>query len=177
MLLLEISDRVEIRPIDKEELPQVKDWILNKHYIKRWPTGVQHKLGIYVDGKLAGSLLYGPPLYPQTGSQMFKDKDGKSLLKNNQALELLRAYTTDEAKEAIPNLGSMVISSGNDYVRKHGKTKQGLPIKAIVSYADPDVGHTGGVYKATNSHYFGPGSEQKALVITDPKHVEPFKNV
>ena len=147
---------VDVRPITDDELPQVKDWILNQHYIKRWPTAVRHKMGIYLNGKLVGTLLYGLPLYPKSGTSLFRDENDSPIMQNNQVVELLRAFTTDEAKDAVDNLGSMVVAKGNEFVSKHGRTKDGKPIQAILSYADPEAGHKGGVYKATNAAYLGP---------------------
>jgi hypothetical protein len=160
---------VQVRPITSEELPQVKDWIHNSHYIGRWPTGVRYKLGVYVDDKLEGTLLYGPPLRPQSGTELFHNKNGQPIMQNNQVLELLRAFTTDESKKAVPNLGSIVVSRGNELVRSKGETKDGKPIHAILSYADPEQAHRGTVYKATNASYLGPQKGGKVLIVTDPK--------
>lgn len=162
-----VPNQIEVKPITKEEEPQAKEWILHNHYLKRWPTGVRYKLGVYDNGGLVGVLLYGPPLRAQSGSELFKDAQGKSLLKNNQVLELLRAYTTDKAKQSVPNLGSIVISRGNEYIRTNGKTKDGLPIKAVLSYADPEAGHSGGVYKATNASYLGAQRPSQVLTVKD----------
>jgi hypothetical protein len=169
-MLTEVQHNVVVQPIEPKDLPTVKDWILNKHYIARWPTAVQAKLGVYHDGKLVGILLYGSTLHPTAGGDLFKDKEGKSVLRNNQVWELLRAFTTDAAKKEVPNLGSIVISKGNDWIRTHAKTKgTNLPIKGILSYADPEASHSGTVYKATNAAYLGPQKPVRVLVIHDPK--------
>ena len=160
---------VDVRPISDDELPQIRDWIFNHHYLERWPTGVRYKMGIYLDGKLVGTLLYGPPLRPQSGKELFHDENDQPMMQNNQILELLRAFTTDEAKSAVDNLGSMVVSKGNEYITKHGRSKDGKPLHAILSYADPEVGHKGGVYKATNAAYLGTQPRGRVLVIRDPK--------
>ena len=159
---------VEVKPITQDELSQVKDWIHKHHYIHRWPTGVRYKMGVYIDGKLSGTLLYGPPVHPGAAHEMFKDAQGNPIMQNNQVLELLRAFTTDQAKEEIPNLGSVVVSRGNDFIRKHGESKDGKPIHAILSYADPEAGHSGKVYKATNADYLGPQKGGVVLQVTDP---------
>ena len=164
------KEKIEVRPIEtKEELAQVKDWIFNKHYIARWPSAVQAKLGIYIDGKLSGTLLYGATIRPQSGTELFKGSDNAPVMQNNQMWELLRAYTTDDAKKQISNLGSMVIAKGNEYIRTTAKTTDGKPVKAILTYADADVGHTGGVYKATNASYIGKQKPQPVFVVIDPK--------
>jgi len=126
-------------------------------------------MGVYLNGKLVGTLLYGLPLYPKSGTSLFRDENNQPMMQNNQVLELLRAFTTDEAKGAVDNLGSMVVAKGNEYISKHGRTKDGKPIHAILSYADPEAGHKGGVYKATNAAYLGPQAGGKVLVIRDPK--------
>ena len=160
---------LEVKPIEKEELPQVKDWILNSHYIGRWPAAARFKMGVYIDGNLVGTLLYGNTLHPTAGTFMFRDKNNQPIIKNNQTVELLRAFTTDESKDMIDNLGSQVIAAGNDWIRANGKTTDGAPIKAILSYADPEAGHGGNVYKATNAAYLGPQHAGKALMIKDPR--------
>lgn len=166
-----LSDaQIEVRPLEtKEELQQAKDWIMNKHYIGRWPSAVQVKLGIYINGKLKGTLLYGATIRPQSGTELFKGTDGNPVMQNNQMWELLRAYTTDDAKKQVANLGSMVIAKGNDYIRTKAKTSDGKPVKAILTYADADVGHTGGVYKATNASYLGKQKPLPVFIVTDPK--------
>ncbi|MEK0324977.1 MAG: hypothetical protein QQN63_04670 [Nitrosopumilus sp.] len=160
---------LDVRPIDQEELPQVKDWIHNSHYIGRWPAGVRHKMGVYIDEKLVGTLLYGPSLHSSAGTNLFRDKDNKPIMQNNQTVELLRAFTTDESKKLIDNLGSQIIAAGNNWLRDKGTTTDGKPIKAILSYADPEAGHSGNVYKATNAAYLGVQRPGKVLVIKDPK--------
>lgn len=166
---------ISVKPISNDELPTVKDWILKNHYIQRWPTGVRYKMGVYLDGKIVGTLLYGPPLRAQSGTEMFKDDSGQPIMRNNQVLELLRAFTTDEAKKQVPNLGSIVVSRGNDFIQKHGTTKDGAPIKAILSYADPEAGHSGKVYKATNAAYLGPQKPSKVLVVKNPTTGKEFE--
>ncbi|MFN9953861.1 MAG: hypothetical protein ACK55I_12245, partial [bacterium] len=66
------------------------------------------------------------------------------------------------------SLGSMVISRGNEYIRTQAKTKDGKPIKAIVSYADSAQGHGGSVYKASNATYLGEQPPRSGWAITDP---------
>jgi hypothetical protein len=162
---------VDVHPITDKEWPRVKKWIKNKHYIKRMPSRptIRFPMGVFIDGKLVGTLIYGNTLYPSAGSTMFKDEDGKPVMKNNQAVELLRAFTTDESKEQVDNLGSIAVAKGNAWIRKNGKTKDGKPIRAILSYADPEAGHGGTVYQATNAHYLGPQEPGRVLVIRSNK--------
>lgn len=168
--------QIEIKPVEsKEELSQIKDWIFNSHYIRRWPTAVQAKLGVYIDGKLEGTLLYGATIRPTAARDIFKNDDGSPVMQNNQTWELLRAYTTPEAKAAVPNLGSMAIAQGNEFIRNKARTTDGKPIRAILTYADSDVGHAGSVYKATNATYLGKQKPRPVYVVTNPKTGESYE--
>ena len=170
------NQQVEVRPLEtKDELQQAKDWIMKKHYIKRWPSAVQAKLGVYIGDKLEGVLLYGATIRPTSGTEIFRDSERKPIMQNNQMWELLRAYTTEESKKEVPNLGSMVIAKGNDYIRTKAKTKDGKPVKAILTYADSDVGHTGGVYKATNATFLGKQKPLPVFIVRNPKTEEQYE--
>lgn len=158
---------VEVRPIKKgdSDFAQADEWIRKQHYLKKWPKSVQSTLGVYIDGKLSGVLVYGIGTRGQAATDIF----GKGVMANNQLWELQRAFTTDEAKEIVPNLGSMVISRGNEYIRTKAKTKDGKPVRAIVSYADSAQGHKGSVYQSTNATYLGEQPPRTGWAITDPK--------
>ena len=158
---------VEVFPIKKndEHFKQADEWIRTKHYLKKWPKSVQQILGVRVNGKLAGVLVYGIGTRGQAATDIF----GAGVMANNQLWELQRAFTTDEAKKLVPNLGSMVISRGNEYIRTKAKTKDGKPVRAIVSYADSAQGHKGSVYQSTNATYLGEQPPRTGWAITDPK--------
>ena len=162
-------NNLEIRPVQsKEELDVAKDQITNQHYIRRWPKAVQAVLGVFLDGKQVGTLLYGIGTRAQSAREIFQNEDGTPAFQNNQMWELQRAFTSEEAKKQVPNLGSMVIAGGNNWIRDNAKTKDGKPIKAIISYADSSVGHKGSVYQATNATYLGEQDKLPYYVITNP---------
>ena len=147
---------VEVLPVDSpEDVSQVKDWVKKNHYINKWPTAVQKVMGVYNNGELVGTVVYGIFANPSFTSRIFQDDSGQPIMKNNQMWELQRLFLDPEAQKTIPNLASMAISRGNEYIRTGAKTKDGEPVKAIISLANPDVGHSGVVYKATNALYMG----------------------
>lgn len=163
-------NKLEVRPVKtKEEMNVAKDQITKQHYIHRWPRAVQSVLGIFVDGKQVGTMLYGVGTRVQATREIFQNEDGTPVMQNNQMWELQRLFTTDESKSQIPNLASMVISRGNDLIRTQYKTKDGKPIKAILSFADSNAGHTGSIYKSTNATYLGVQRPIKFWIITNPK--------
>jgi hypothetical protein len=165
------SSNLEIRPVQsKEELSISKDHIQNQHYIRGWPKGVQAVLGIFVEDKQVGTLVYGIGARAQSTREIFQNDDGSPVLQNNQMWELQRVFTTDEAKKKIPNLGSMVIGRGNEWIRKNAKTKDGKPVKAIISYADSEAGHKGSVYQSTNATYLGEQRPLPYYLVTNPKN-------
>jgi hypothetical protein len=159
---------IEVRPITREEIDTAKDHILNQHYIHRWPKAVQAILGIFHNGQQIGTLLYGIGTRAQSAREIFQNPDGSPAMQNNQMWELQRSFTTDEAKKEIPNLGSMSIGRGNDWIRQKAKTKDGKPVKAIISYADSSVGHKGSVYQSTNATFLGEQRPLSYFVISNP---------
>jgi hypothetical protein len=71
----------------------------------------------------------------------------------------------------------MVISRGNNWIRQNAKTKDGKPIKAILSFADSAVGHKGSVYQSTNALYLGEQPPRPFHIVTNPatgKHSRVF---
>jgi hypothetical protein len=164
------SGELEIRPVTKDELATAKDHIQNQHYIRRWPRGVQATLGIFKGGKQIGTLLYGIGTRAQSAREIFQGEDGKPVMQNNQMWELQRVFTTDDAKKETPNLGSMVIGRANEWIRQNGKTKDGKPVKAVISYADSSAGHKGSVYQSTNATYLGEQRPLTFFVVTNPKN-------
>lgn len=159
---------ISVRPVSSpDEMSQIKKWILKNHYIKRWPIAVQERLGIYADGNLIGTILYGIGGRPQQAEDLFDP----GTMSNNQIWELQRLFITDEAKKKIPNLASVSIARGNEYVRTNSKTKDGKPVKGVVTYADANVGHTGKVYKATNAAFLGQQRPLPFFTVTSPNGV------
>jgi hypothetical protein len=160
---------IEVRPVKtKEEMNTSKEQILNQHYIRRWPKAVQAVLGIFHNGQQIGTLLYGIGTRAQSAREIFQNPDGSPVMQNNQMWELQRSFTTDEAKKEIPNLGSMTIARGNDWIRQHETTKDGKPVKAIISYADTSAGHKGSIYQSTNATFLGEQRPLPYFVITNP---------
>ena len=173
-----LQPTLELRPITGTKDPDfraVDYWIKNKHYRGKWPRSVQQVLGVYLDGRISGVLVYGIGSRPQSTEEIFQNPDGSPVMGNNQMWELQRSFTTDEAKALMPNLGSMVIGRGNEYIRTHAKTKDGLPVRAIISYADSSVGHEGTVYKASNALYLGIQRPYPYYLVTNPETGETEK--
>ncbi len=106
------------------------DPFIQRHYLRRRPSVVRLCLIAEYAGKPVGCLTFSEA--PKQTSIRYKCR----------VLELSRLFLEDD----VPKNGeSNFIAYGMRYVRKN------LPeIHGIVTYADPSVGHTGAIYKATN---------------------------
>ena len=140
MVLLEkLKDEIEIVPTSKE---QVEPFIL-KHYLETWPVGIKQIYGIRrkSDKSMIGMAIYGNPMQSAT-------KIAEPEVEPSQSLELKRLYI--EPTPNLPHIESYVISQTLKDI------KQRFPdVKIVITFADPSVGHLGGIYQATNALYLG----------------------
>jgi hypothetical protein len=130
-----------------------KDWILKKHYAKRI-CSVSYAFGLIKDLKIIGVCTFGfPPNYNYN--------DGKCLFHNikMKTLELNRLVINNSNQK---NLLSYFLSSCLKLLPS--------PL-ALVSYADPNVNHTGYIYQATNWFYTG----MKKDIVNRPSHYRKGK--
>lgn len=126
-----------------------KDWILKKHYAKRI-CSVSYAFGLIKDLKIIGICTFGfPPNYNYNdGKCIFHDLKMKTL-------ELNRLVINDNEEK---NLLSFFLA----------KCLKLLPSPlALVSYADPNVHHTGYIYQATNWFYTGTSTPKKRYHFDD----------
>ena len=78
----------------------------------------------------------------------------EDILPNDSVLELTRLFIYDGYGK---NIESYVISKSFKWLKQFDKN-----VKVLISYADPDVNHAGGIYQATNWIYQGCGDFQMA---------------
>tara|TARA_B100000902_G_scaffold226432_1_gene214982 strand:- start:149 stop:802 length:654 start_codon:yes stop_codon:yes gene_type:complete len=139
-----ISDVYVKRLLNQE----YKKWILNKHYAKRG-CSVSYAFGLIKNSKILGVCTFGhPPNYNyNNGRCLFDNFEVKTL-------ELNRLVTNDLPKNYL----SFFI----------GQCFKLLPKPmALVSYADPNVNHTGYIYQATNWIYTGVSTPKKRYHFED----------
>jgi hypothetical protein len=116
----------------------------NWHYSKSLPVGKLVKVGAWEDGKFVGVVIFARGANFRIGEPYG--------LKQTQCIELVRiAFRTH--KTAISKSLGLALR----WIKK-----QSPEIQLIVSYADPEQGHHGGIYQATNWIYSGKsqGSEK-----------------
>jgi len=136
-----------VEPIDSKE---THPWLLEKHYAHRLPS-ISYAFGLFNKDKiLQGVCTFGyPPNYEYN--------DGKCVFKKYKCLtlELNRLVIN----ESLPkNILSYFISQCFKKLPK--------PL-CIVSYADPNNGHQGYIYQATNWIYSGTSTPKKQYTFED----------
>jgi len=145
------KSRVTVREISKNV---ARDFIERYHYTHKF-SSTRYALGVFytddaehaffagANEKLIGCMTYGHPVSNRTVDSIV---DGLEL---DEVLELTRLVCLDGYGK---NLESFVISKSFEWMKKHDPK-----VKVLVSYADPEQAHTGGIYRATNWLYQGCG--------------------
>ncbi len=115
------------------------------HYSKCLPVGKLVKVGAWEDGKYIGCVIFGRG----ANNNMLKPFG----LEQDDGCELVRIALT---KHIAP------VSKIMTFAIKFLKKSQ-PKLQLVVSYADPEQGHHGGIYQACNWIYTGPSG--KAIKI------------
>lgn len=114
--------------------------IVNNHYSHKW-TMCRFAYGVYYDSKLIGCIVYGSPIGRLAAMSITKTIK----LDRRQVLELTRLWIADGYGT---NIESYSLAQTFKYLREIG-------VRVLLSYADPNVGHIGKIYQATNWLYQG----------------------
>lgn len=110
---------------------------INYHYSKAMPAGKTVKLGVWENDKFIGCVIYGRGANNRLAQSLS--------LKVTECCELVRVALS---KHVAPVSKIMAITL--KMLKKHSPG-----IRAIISYADADREHHGGIYQATNWIYMG----------------------
>lgn len=140
-------DKVELK-IDWATHDSAKYACENWHYSRCLPAGKLVKIGAWEDKKFIGVVLFGRGASPSLGA--------KFNLSQDQCVELVRVAMRGHKTEV-----SRIVSIALKFLKK---SNSGL--RLIVSFADPDKGHIGGIYQAGNWIYCGKSPETKELFIS-----------
>jgi len=132
----------------------IKDFIEKHHYSQNM-NGVKSSLcfGMFHQGKLIGAMVFG-----QLGMAGAWKKYAES---EEDVLELRRLVLIDETPK---NSESWFIGHAMRWIKKNTN------VRMIVSYADPNWGHQGTIYKATNFELMGYSSPGKVIVWNGKKY-------
>ena len=129
---------MNVKEIDKKRITQ---FVLHRHYAHRMPQNIQASFGLFDDGLMVGCVCYSIP----ASYTLCQGVCGYAHRK--KVLELSRLVIETKRK----NAASMLV----------GRSLAQLPKpRIVVSYADPNEGHVGYVYQATNWIYTGRGNPE-----------------
>lgn len=119
----------------------------NWHYSGCLPAGKLVKVGAWERGKFIGVVLFGRGASPTLGNKFGLGQD--------QCVELVRIALTKH-KVAVSRILKMAMN---------WLYKSNPKLRLVVSFADPDKGHHGGVYQAGNWIYCGDSPETVELFV------------
>ena len=143
------TSKLSVREIDRKV---AKDMVVKYHYSKQWTkcsvalglyytTGNEHTFFDEPEEKLIGTICYGDPIGRHSGASV------SAAIPRESVYELVRLFIHDGYGS---NIESYLIGQGFKWLKENQPH-----IKALISYADPQAGHVGTIYQATNWIYQG----------------------
>lgn len=130
----------EIKCLETTLQEGLKEFIIEHHYSKKVSLGCRYNFGLFVNGKLIGAAQIGRASGTHA-EQRYKLSD------NSRVLELRKLCLIDDTPK---NTESWFIAKILGYIKNNLKDVEG-----VLSYADPNVGHQGTIYRAANFLYVG----------------------
>jgi hypothetical protein len=152
-----MSNKVDLR-LDWCSYEAAKYAVEHWHYSRAMPVGKLVKVGAWEDGRYIGCVIFGRGANNHIGNPYG--------LQQTEICELVRVALTKHKSEV-----SKIVSVSLKMLKKI------LKLRLVVSYADADQEHLGGIYKASNWVYVGLLNEgsKSALVVkgkkTHPKSI------
>ncbi|MBI4311519.1 MAG: DNA methyltransferase [Chloroflexi bacterium] len=125
-----------MRPIPRAAARQLCE---HKHYLRSYPGGSLLDIGAFAGNQLLGVAVLA--VGPANIHRLFLEA------KQEQVVDLSRLWLDDRLGR---NSESRVLAIVVRLLRRHQST-----IKALVAYSDPQVGHSGVVYRAAGFAYVG----------------------
>lgn len=134
------SPTIEIAPCSHQA---ARHAVLNWHYSKAMPSGKLIKFGVWENEKFIGVVIYGRGATPNLGKPY--------QLEQTEICELVRV--------ALNQHQTTVTKIISETIKMLKVSNPGL--RLIVSFADPNEGHSGQIYKAGNWIYTGKSHDAK----------------
>lgn len=140
-----------MRHVDRAE---VKEFIEKWHYSR----SINGLMSSYCFGLYDGDTMVGAMIYGRLGMANAWKKYGDSI---DDVLELRRLVLIDDTPR---NSESYFIGHTLRWLKRNTK------VKTIVSYADPNYGHSGVIYRATNFTHVGMTSPGRVIMWNGKKY-------
>lgn len=122
------------------------------HYSECMPSGQTVKIGVWEDDAFIGVVIYSHG----ANRNIAKEFDAAQ----NEVVELTRIALDDHQTPV-----SRIISISLSLLQE-----QCPGITTVVSYADPEQGHDGTVYQASNWYYIGTSRPQREIWVGDERY-------
>lgn len=141
----------EVRLVERSD---IRDFIEENHYSHNI-NGLhsQYCFALLDDEEIVGAMIYGT-----LGMANAWRKYGKS---KEEVIELRRLVLIDDTPR---NSESYFIGKTLRWLKKNS------PVKTVVSYADPNYGHSGIIYKASNFSHEGMTSAGRVIMYNGKKY-------
>lgn len=147
------ASKLTVRQINKG----VAESFVREHHYTHKLSSARYTLGLFykepshsffegTHERLIGCIVYGHPVSNATVTSIFKTIP----MKLSSILELTRLVVLDGYGK---NIESYFIGQSFKWLKNND-----TEVKILISYADPEQGHTGGIYRATNWYYQGCGA-------------------
>lgn len=144
----EYRRRASVVPVGRLQVAHM----IRAHYLGKWPGVVVATLGLLIDGRPMGVIVFALP--PRETEVRY----------GNPVWELARLWVDDSLPQ---NAETFFIARALKHLkRQHPK------VRAVVSYADPSVGHEGTIYRAANFQQDGRTDEGRKTPRCD--YVDPL---
>lgn len=141
--------------VKKVERKEIKEFIEKHHYSHNINGCIaDYCFGLYLKSTniLVGAMFYG---------KMAMANQYKKYREQHEVIELRRLVLVDDTPK---NTESFFIGWSLRWLKKN------TDIKTIVSYADPNYGHSGVIYKATNFKHVGMTSPGRVIIYNGKKY-------
>lgn len=146
-----LNDDWQVSPCERQD---IRDFIEQYHYSKNI-NGVKSNycFKLLYKGTIVGAMLYGT-LGMANAWKKYGDRE-------EDVLELRRLVLIDDTPR---NAESFFIGHTLRWLKAHTE------VKTIVSYADPNYGHSGVIYRATNFQHVGMTSKGRVIMWNNKKY-------
>lgn len=121
--------------------------VMHWHYSQKMPNSRLFILGVWEHGRYIGAVIYGRGANNRIGQPYG--------LRQTEVTELVRVALRDHVHPV-----SQILAASFKVLREKNPG-----LRLVVSYADPEQGHHGGIYQAGNWAYVGKSQAQAELLV------------
>ena len=145
--------RLVVPDVERVGINVARPFIERRHYSKRTPTGKNIFWGWFDQLELYAVADYGIGVNPYQAGFLARVTNSPVTLEN--LVELKRLCRSEPRNDDLPLTA---------FLSRCHKQLRGMGFRYIVSFSDPQFGHTGGIYKAASFTYLGQTNPENHVV-------------